>query len=290
MIEEKNKMEVLNNDIIFKNIFNVKETIKRLLEETLELKVKEVYLANTEMPVEKIKERRKILDLVVYTEKEVINVEVNNAYKKDLYIRNFLYFCKLISSNLEKSKDYTKLGKHIQLNLTWNMQKYIPFDIREKKKLEFYVKDEETGLKVFEDKFKIVNINMDYYVELWYSKKVEKESPFLLLLAAPTIEEMDEIARGDRLMEKIAKEVKKLNFDPKITEEIAFENEQEIWANTMHSRGVEQGIEKGIEKGIEQGSKQEKIGIARNMLKDNMPIDTIIKYTGLKKEEIESLK
>ncbi|MCI9084338.1 MAG: hypothetical protein HFH46_01805, partial [Bacilli bacterium] len=69
MIEEKNKMEVLNNDIIFKNIFNVKETIKRLLEETLELKVKEVYLANTEMPVEKIKERRKILDLVVYTEK-----------------------------------------------------------------------------------------------------------------------------------------------------------------------------------------------------------------------------
>lgn len=278
MIEEKNKMEVLNNDIIFKNIFNVKETIKRLLEETLELKVKEVYLANTEMPVEKIKERRKILDLVVYTEKEVINVEVNNAYKKDLYIRNFLYFCKLISSNLEKSKDYTKLGKHIQLNLTWNLQKYIPFDIREKKKLEFYVKDEETGLKVFEDKFKIVNINMDYYVELWYSKKVEKESPFLLLLAAPTIEEMDEIARGDRLMEKIAKEVKKLNFDPKITEEIAFENEHEIWANTMHSRGYE------------QGSKQEKIGIARNMLKDNMPIDTIIKYTGLKKEEIESLK
>ncbi len=278
MIEEKNKMEVLNNDIIFKNIFNVKETIKRLLEETLELKVKEVYLANTEMPVEKIKERRKILDLVVYTEKEVINVEVNNAYKKDLYIRNFLYFCKLISSNLEKSKDYTKLGKHIQLNLTWNLQKYIPFDIREKKKLEFYVKDEETGLKVFEDKFKIVNINMDYYVELWYSKNVENENPFLLLLAAPTIEEMDEIARGDRLMEKIAKEVKKLNFDPKITEEIAFENEHEIWANTMHSRGYE------------QGSKQEKIGIARNMLKDDIPIDTIIKYTGLKKEEIESLK
>lgn len=278
MIEEKNKMEVLNNDIIFKNIFNVKETIKRLLEETLELKVKEVYLANTEMPVEKINERRKILDLVVYTEKEVINVEVNNAYKKDLYIRNFLYFCKLISSNLEKSKDYTKLGKHIQLNLTWNMQKYIPFDIREKKKLEFYVKDEETGLKVFEDKFKIVNINMDYYVELWYSKNVENENPFLLLLAAPTIEEMDEIARGDRLMEKIAKEVKKLNFDPKITEEIAFENEHEIWANTMHSRGYE------------QGSKQKEIQIAQNMLKDNMPIDTIIKYTGLKKEEIESLK
>ena len=275
-------MEVLNNDIIFKNVFNAKETLKRLLKETLDLNVKDVDLASTEMPVEKINEKRKILDLVVYTEKEVINVEVNNAYKEDLYIRNFLYFCKLISSNLQKTKDYTKLGKHIQLNLTWNLQRYLPFDIRQKKKLEFYVKDEETNQKVFEDKFKIVNINMDYYLELWYSKNVENENPFLLLLAAPTIEEMDKISRGDRLMEKIAKEVKKLNFDPKITEEIAFENEHEIWANTMHSRGIEQGIE--------QGSKQKEIEIAKMMLKDNMPTDTIVKYTGLTKEEIESLK
>lgn len=278
MTEEKNKMEVLNNDIIFKNVFNAKETLKRLLKETLDLNVKDVYLASTEMPVEKINEKRKILDLVVYTEKEVINVEVNNAYKEDLYIRNFLYFCKLISSNLQKTKDYTKLGKHIQLNLTWNLQRYLPFDIRQKKKLKFYVKDEETNQKVFEDKFKIVNINMDYYLELWYSKNVENENPFLLLLAAPTIEEMDKISRGDRLMEKIAKEVKKLNFDPKITEEIAFENEHEIWANTMHSRG------------IEQGSKQKEIEIAKNMLNKDMDIETISEITGLTKEKIETLK
>ena len=289
MIEEKSevkKFEVLNNDIIFKNVFNVKETLKRLLEETLELKVEDVFLANTEMPVEKITERRKILDLVVYTKNEVINVEVNSAYKKDLYIRNFLYFCKLISSNLEKTNDYTKLQRHIQLNLTWNLNKYLPFDISKKKRLEFYVKDEETGERIFEDKFKIVNINMDYYLELWYSKNVENENPFLLLLAAPTIKEVDEISRGDRLMEKIAKNVKKLNFDPKITEEIAIENEHEIWANTMHSRGLEEGTKQGIE----QGSKQKGIEIAKNMIKDNIGIDVIAKYTGLTKEEIETLK
>lgn len=271
-------MEVLNNNIIFKNVFTAKETLKRLLEETLKLKVKDVYMANTEMPVEKINERRKILDLVVYTKNEVINVEVNNAYKEDLYIRNFLYFCKLISSNLQKTKDYTKLQKHIQLNLTWNMQKYVQFDISRKKELEFYVKDEETNKKVFEDKFKIVNINMDYYLKIWYSKNVENENPFLLLLAAPTIEEMDKISRGDILMEKIAKEVKKLNFDPKITEEIAFENEHEIWANTMHSRG------------IEEGAKQKEIDIAKNMLNKNMSIETIAEITGLTRKAIEELK
>ena len=283
MTEEKTKkFEVLNNDIIFKNVFNVDETLKRLLEETLGLNVKEVQLANTEMPVENLKEKRKILDLVVYTENEVINVEVNNAYKKDTYIRNFLYFCKLISSNLEKTKDYTKVGKHIQLNLTWNLQKYLQFDVSNRKKLDFYVKEEETNEKVFEDKFKIVNINMDYYVKLWYSKNVENENPFLLLLAAPTIKEVEEISRGDRLMEKIAKEVKKLNFDPKITEEIAIENEHEIWANTMHSRGLEQGLE--------QGSREKEIEIARNMLDKGIDINLISEVTGLTKEAIEDLK
>lgn len=55
------------------------------------------------------------------------------------------------------------LQKNIQLNLTWNLQKYLPFGV------------------------------------------------------------------GKR---------KKLNFDPKITEE----NEYKIWANTMHSRGLEQDL------------------------------------------------
>lgn len=35
---------------------------------------------------------------------------------------------------------------------------------------------------------------------------------------------------------------------------------------------------------------EEKIEIAKNMLKDNLPISAIIKYTGLSKEEIEKLK
>lgn len=36
--------------------------------------------------------------------------------------------------------------------------------------------------------------------------------------------------------------------------------------------------------------REEKIEIAKNMLKDNLPISAIIKYTGLSKEEIEKLK
>ena len=79
-------------------------------------------------------------------------------------------------------------------------------------------------------------------------------------------------------MEKIANNVKKLNFDPKITEEIAIENEHEIWANTMHSRGLEQAII------------QNKTEITKKMLNDSVDTDVIIKYTSLTKEEVENLR
>lgn len=47
---------------------------------------------------------------------------------------------------------------------------------------------------------------------------------------------------------------------------------------------------KGVDDGIEKGTKEEKIKIAKSMLKENMDIEMIIKITGLTKEEIENLK
>ena len=54
-------------------------------------------------------------------------------------------------------------------------------------------------------------------------------------------------------------------------------------------RGLKEGIEEGFSQGIVQGSQQKAIETAKNMLKDNLDIQTIIKYTGLSIEEINSL-
>jgi hypothetical protein len=53
--------------------------------------------------------------------------------------------------------------------------------------------------------------------------------------------------------------------------------------------GIEKGMKDGIEKGIEQGSQNEKITIAKNLLKLNISIEDISKSTGLSIEEIEKL-
>ena len=54
--------------------------------------------------------------------------------------------------------------------------------------------------------------------------------------------------------------------------------------------GIKQGIEHGMKQGIEKGKEEEKMSIARNLLKANIDIDTIVTSTGLSKVEIEKLK
>jgi predicted transposase YdaD len=55
-------------------------------------------------------------------------------------------------------------------------------------------------------------------------------------------------------------------------------------------KGIGLGIEKGIELGFEKGNIQTKKQIALNMLMNDVDIDTIIKCTGLTKEEIEAIR
>ena len=52
---------------------------------------------------------------------------------------------------------------------------------------------------------------------------------------------------------------------------------------------TEEGLEKGLEKGREEGERKKAIEIARNLKTLNVPIDTIVKSTGLSVSEIESL-
>ena len=281
----KEKFYVLGNDIIFKNTFNTEERLKRLLSESLDLKVNELFQNNIQLSVENTKERVKKLDLILNTDKGIINVEVNYNSKSEVPNRNFLFFCKLISSSIKKTESYLKVEKHIQLNLTWNLQKFLPFDVTNRKIIKCYIMDEETHIKVHDDIFEIVHINMDYFKKVWYHGNIQDENPFFMLLAASNKEEMDKISKGDKFMEEINKKVKKLNLDPEIVKEIVIENEDEIIKNSIYHSGVKDGIEEGIREGISQRN----IEIAKNLLKKKIDINIISETTGLTKEEIKKI-
>ena len=54
-------------------------------------------------------------------------------------------------------------------------------------------------------------------------------------------------------------------------------------------KGREEGREEGIQQGIEQGAEQEKIAIAKSMLKKKLDINMISEITGLSEEIIRKL-
>ena len=57
-----------------------------------------------------------------------------------------------------------------------------------------------------------------------------------------------------------------------------------------HSEGLKEGLEKGHKQGIEQGKKENNLSIAKKMLEEKIPLETIIKITNLSKKDIENLK
>lgn len=59
--------------------------------------------------------------------------------------------------------------------------------------------------------------------------------------------------------------------------------------NTARIEGREEGWEKGWEEGIAKGERKKQIEIARQMRTDGIPMDAILKYTGLSEQDINEL-
>jgi predicted transposase YdaD len=55
-------------------------------------------------------------------------------------------------------------------------------------------------------------------------------------------------------------------------------------------KGIERGIKRGLERGIKRGISFRNHEIAQNMLNLNMPINDIVKVTGLASDEILKIK
>ena len=126
---------------------------------------------------------------------------------------------------------------------------------------------------------------MEKVKDIWYSKsKKEIENNKYLIMLDLDLEELDELSKisKDRRVNKYMNEVKRVNEDPEFREFISAEED---------NRKIENSIKKELrEDGIKEGQKEEKIEIAKNMLNDGVPIESISKYTGLTEDEVNILK
>ena len=190
-----------------------------------------------------------------------LNIEVNNNSNKEVMERNMEYAHRLYAKKIkrgEKEYDYTQV---IQFNLN-------NFSFKGNDKIvDIYTIQNNEGIRL-NNKLIFVQIYVPNLRKKWYNEGIESlsdEEKYILSLVEVEMDNLKELG-DDIIMNEYIEEAEEVSFEEGLGE--AYDKE---WALK------------------DEGATDKAKEIARNMLKDNLDIDTIAKYTDLSIEEIELL-
>ena len=277
----------LTDDYIFKRVFAFEgneSVLKDLLEAILRKDIKTVTIKNPEIiPYEK-DDKRGLLDIKAETDDgTVLDIEMQMEDKKNAEERGTLYAGNMITSQLQVGDDYKKLKKSIVIFITnYNFLKRNSYHSIGKIKFDKTLKEEyvDMGYKT-EDEEASKYIEF-HYIELpKYKKKTQSEFTKLDQWMCVFTNRKGEMMLAEKENKEIKKAMNTLDYissDPKERERhnsvIMDEYNRLISEQNFFEAGKEEGI----------------IETAKEMLKENIPIETIEKVTKLSREEIEKLK
>ena len=246
---------------------------------------------NVEYIIDNVLEKGKVSDVLFEVKGYVFNFEFNNRKWDGLIERNDAYLGKLKNDLIRIAKNYASLPKVIQININ-NFYCFLSKEnLSEFKSRDKYgiVESDKWG-KIYVN-LKLIRAKYDRGLEL---TKLEKE---LVILTLTKIDEIDKLAEGDEELMEVANELKRLTNDAytiglydEEEERRRIENSIKITAKAQGlKQGLKQGVKQGVKQGIKQGASNEKKSIAKNLLKDGLPIPKVCEYTGLSKNQITML-
>ena len=278
----RQKYEVIPGtfDPIFKEIFkSVKEFLADIIYEVTGIPKEEVLkgtIINSEYPILNINEKRRTSDLIIELEDSVINLEMNNHYYKKLNKRNHIYLFKIVSLS---DKSVT-----IQININ-------NFSSKDGSVIKRYTLKDDEGKE--EDEIGLIkyDIYLENIKEKYYNNdKLTKLEKYMLMIKLRKREELLEVSKGDKSMSEVYKKFDDLSKD-KYYALLYDEEEKKAYENKcILEDAVEDSYSSGYDSGKSDGISNEKINIAKNMLKKNMSMEDISDVTGLTIEEINNLK
>jgi predicted transposase/invertase (TIGR01784 family) len=204
---------------------------------------------------------------------------MNSSYYQALHTKNYQYLYRTAGRSFMEGEDYqsTKTKLVSFNNFRHEKNKGI-------KTMDYVFQDRETQFMI--EDIEGFEIYLPNYEDSCYDDNEEDVS--LSLFSCKSYEEMRK-KTNNPLDLKIVDELERLAMD----EKFLFEYDEEIvrkkTENSIRKESYQNGVDDGFNQGITQGIKQKQIEIAKSMLTEKLPIDTIIKCTGLTKEEINNL-
>ena len=300
------------DDYIFKRLFGDKNNkdiliafLNSLFEEYDYLpKIEDLEFKNTEIP--KVYEENKGARLDIkakINENTYIDIEVQSKDPSNLVNRSIFYNAFTLINEIEEGSFLREIPQVIsiwiikgELNSRSIFKDYespiVMSSLKtDKSKLSdkiFSISNDFNIIYIFLDKLKdgILNENLENWLKFIDNRNVTDVKDDKIIKA---ISKMN-LFRGDEVMKAIYEAELKARFDKieyineGLNEGIKKGKEEGL------KEGKKEGIEEGREEGLKEGEKKGKIEMAKNMLKDNVDINIISKYSGLSIEEITLLK
>ena len=275
--EKETKKLVMKDDIMFKAFFSRagnEKFLKSFLNAILgkEIKIKKV-IHDARLEQMAREEKYGILDLDVELEDgKIINIEMQMKNNNNMEERTTFYAGKKISEQLEIGYNYKQLKKVIIISILnynfINLPEYVTKTIRVADKHREYE----------------INNNVEYYyIEL---KKFREQNPDMKEPINQWLAFID-MERGD-LLEMAEKENKTIKEAKEYYEVLTGDAELKRLAEIRLMSALEE--QSALDTARNEGAEQNKIEIAKKLLRKGMTIEEIAEITGLSKAAIEKLK
>ena len=274
----------LINDKMFKAVFCTpgnEDLLKEFTERILKTKFKNFKIISPELTENNIYEKGKYLDILIKADDLFVNIEINSHNYNGLSERNFSYIALVYASHIKVGEEYNNNLDFVQINLTVGLGTNQP-----EISVSRVINKDTLKLKV--RNLDIYDVNLDKINSRCYNE--DDEYNFLKMITAPK-EELEFLAeKGDNLMKKIKDEVNRVNDENYFANFISVEEDERKIRNTYYANGVEEGEARGEKRGEKRGKEKALLETAKNLLKYGMPINDIVKNTGLSKQKIKSLQ
>ena len=283
VLKEDEILEIRGNRI-FKDLFNEYEmdTIEWLVMKILNCKYEDIHgkvkVGGTDSPNLSKDDKGKLLDLIVYYDNKIIDIELNNNSGLE-YTRNANYITNRVITDNLIGEDYSKKTQGILVNLNWYKLKS---DIENIDKVVEITWDYPSLKKDKPNYFvKFINVNLFKIQQICYTDIKEEELVWKLFTLNKK-EDLKKIVNQEKMLNNYQKKLERLSKSKEYCRMIWDERiDEKLRNHDAYETGKDEGFMNGVE--------HNKTEMIINFYQNGASLELISKSSGLSIKEIEKI-
>jgi predicted transposase/invertase (TIGR01784 family) len=277
------------NDFVFRKIFGENLNVLRdFLKSVLDLPTedyKNLTVVDPNLDREYIEDKLGILDVKITTGSgKVVDIEVQIRPQRSIWKRMLFYTSKMLVEQVKSGYPYDRINRTISILIA----DFVMIEENAVYHNCFRLYDAKTKV-CFPDSIEINILELPKIHETdgtqlgnWmrFFSATTEEDFMNLAQTNPAINEawgVIKVLSGDERSRALAEAREKARMD--------FDS----FLGDARYEGRQEGLQEGLQEGRQEGRQEEKLEVARNLLREKMPVDVVSRATGLSLDEINRL-